>query len=142
MHSLDTRPSGIAVTGEPSEEARSNATEENRLLRALPADEYERLLPHLEPAELTAGQVLWQPDARIHSVYFPRTAVMSLLTPLEDEPPVEAATVGREGIVGTSVALGVRRTGVRVIAQISGLAARMEADRLADWLRTPDNSLL
>src|SRR5688572_25816597 len=76
-----------------------HAAEQNHLLRTLPADEYSRLLQHLESVELSAKTVLWRPEAPIHSVYFPRTAVMSLLTPLADKPAVEAATVGREGIV-------------------------------------------
>jgi CRP-like cAMP-binding protein len=115
----------------------AHAVEQNALLRALPADEYARLLPHLEPVELSHAQVLWRADAAIHSVYFPRTAVSSLLTPLADEKPVEAATVGREGFVGTPIVLGARATGVEAIAQIPGTAARLDASRLAEWLRAP-----
>ena len=115
----------------------AQATELNALLRALPAGEYARLLPHLEPVELSRGQVIWRAEAPIHSVYFPRTMVGSLLTPLEGEPPVEAATVGREGFLGTPVVLGVRTTTVQALAQIPGAAARLDAGRLAEWLRTP-----
>ena len=115
----------------------ARAAEQNALLRALPADEYARLLPHLEPVELGHAQVLWRADAPIHAVYFPRTAVASLLTPLADEKPVEAATVGREGFVGTPVVLGARTTTVEAIAQIPGTAARLDAGRLAEWLRAP-----
>jgi CRP-like cAMP-binding protein len=114
--------------------------EQNQLLRLLPADEYTRLRAHLEPVELSARQVLWQPDATIHSVYFPRTAVMSMLTPFVDEQAVEAATVGREGLLGTPVVLGVRVTNLSAIAQVPGTAARMEADRFADQLHGADGS--
>jgi CRP-like cAMP-binding protein len=141
MHSLYTPPSTVAHFDGPAPLGASHEAEENRLLRTLAAEEYERLLSHLEPVEVAAGQLLWQADARIHSVYFPRTCVLSLLTPLEEEQPVEAATIGREGMAGTSIALGVRATGVRAIAQIAGAAARMDAERLIDWLRTPDNAL-
>jgi CRP-like cAMP-binding protein len=116
----------------------AQATEQNALLRALPADEYARLLPHLEPVELGHAQVLWRAEAPIHSVYFPRTAVGSLLTPLADEKPVEAATVGREGFIGTAVVLGARTTTVEALAQIPGTAARLDAGRLAGWLRSPN----
>ncbi len=81
-------------------------TEHNRLLRALPATSYERLWPELEPVELSARQTLWESNAPIRSVYFPRTCVLSLLILLEDDGPVEAATVGREGMAGVPVALG------------------------------------
>ncbi len=139
MHSSEhATPAGHPA---PSSDGQSrhgaHAVERNALLRALPADEYARLLPHLEPVELGHAQVLWRAEAPIHAVYFPRTAVASLLTPLADEKPVEAATVGREGVVGTAVALGARTTTVEAIAQIPGAAARLDAGRLAAWLRAP-----
>jgi CRP-like cAMP-binding protein len=121
--------------------AEAHATEQNHLLRALPADEYALLLQHLESVELSAKLVLWRPEAPIHSVYFPRTAVMSLLTPLANQPAVEAATVGREGIVGTPVVLGVRTTGVQTVVQIAGTAGRMDADRFTDLLHAPNGAL-
>ena len=141
MHSLQPPHHAIENILTPLQPTESQSAEENRLLRALPAAEYAQLLMYLEPVELTSGQTLWQAEARILSVYFPRTCVLSLLKPLDDEPPVEAATIGREGMVGTSVALGVRATGVRAIAQVSGTAVRMDADRLVDWIGTPDNAL-
>jgi CRP-like cAMP-binding protein len=117
------------------------AVEENYLLRALPDDRYAELLPHLEPVELAARQVLWQPDTTIHSVYFPRSCVVSLLTPLSDEQPVEAATIGREGMVGTAVVLGVRVTNVRAIAQVAGMAARIDAERFVREINRADGAL-
>jgi CRP-like cAMP-binding protein len=116
----------------------AHAVEQNALLRALPADEYARLLPQLEPVELGHAQVLWRAGAPIHSVYFPRTMVGSLLPPLEGEKPVEAATVGREGFIGCPVVLGARATNVEAIAQIPGTAARLDAARLVEWLQAPD----
>jgi CRP-like cAMP-binding protein len=117
------------------------SVEENRLLRSLPADQYAEILPYLEPVELSSRQVIWQPDTTIHSLYFPRTCVLSLLTPLADESPVEAATVGREGMAGTPVVLGVRVTHVQAIAQVPGRAARMDAERFSTQLRQKDGVL-
>ena len=117
------------------------ASEENRLLRSLPADQYARLLPYLEPVELGNGHVLWQSNTTIHSVYFPRSCVVSLLTPLLNEPPVEAATVGREGIVGTPLVLGAFTTSAQALAQVAGTAARMDAERFATNLRRDDGAL-
>ena len=117
------------------------SVEENHLLRSLPADQYEEILPYLEPVELSSRQVLWQPDTIIHSLYFPRTCVVSLLTPLADELPVEAATVGREGMAGTPVVLGVRVAHVQAIAQVPGRAVRMDAERFSTQLRQGDGVL-
>jgi CRP-like cAMP-binding protein len=116
--------SGAATTGE-----------RNLLLGALPAEEYERLVPEFEPFEIAVGQVLWKPDTAIRSVYFPRTAVCSLLTPLSDEAPVEAATVGLEGFVGVPVVLGVAASTALAVGQVAGEALRLDADRLRAWLR-------
>ena len=118
-----------------------NVGEENRILQRLPPDQYAALLPYLEPVELNNRQVLWQPDATIHSVYFPRTCVLSLLTPLADEQPVEAATVGREGMAGTPVVLGVRVTNLQAITQVAGLAVRLDAERFTSHLRQADGAL-
>jgi CRP-like cAMP-binding protein len=115
--------------------------EQNRLLHALPAAEYLRLLPHLEPVQLSLKQVLWEPDAQIDSVYFPRTAVLSLLTPLANRIYVEAATVGCEGMAGTPVVLGVRDTSLQAIAQVPGTAARVDAECFSEWLRAEDGRL-
>jgi CRP-like cAMP-binding protein len=120
----------------------SDTAEQSRLLRALPAEEYARLLPRLEAVDLGLKQVLWQSDAPIRSVYFPRTAVMSLLTPLANGLVVEAATVGCEGMVGTPVALGARSTGVRAIVQIAGTAARLDAAAFVDCIRAMNCVLL
>jgi CRP-like cAMP-binding protein len=108
--------------------------ERNRLLRALSPAAYTALQPHLEPVEITAHQVLWPADGPIHGVYFPRTAVCSLLTPLADEAPVESATVGCEGLVGVPVVLGARTTHTQGITQVAGAAARVDAGRFRDWL--------
>jgi CRP-like cAMP-binding protein len=119
----------------------ARAAEENQILGALSDDEYERLLPSLEPMDLPARQVLWQPDATIHSLFFPRTCVVSLLTPLADDQPVEAATIGREGVAGTAVVLGARATSVQALVQVPGTAARLDAARFVSGLQYGDGAL-
>lgn len=118
-----------------------HAAERNRLLHGLSIAAYEQLAPHLEPTDLTAGQVLWEPDELIRVVYFPRTAVCSLVTPLSDEAPVESATVGCEGMVGAPVVLGAPVTHTRAITQIAGAAARVDAARFRDWLWEAEGAL-
>jgi len=119
----------------------AQAMEENRLLRSLPNDQYTQLLPYLEPVDVPAKQVLWHANATIHSLYFPRTCVMSLLTPLVDEQPVEAATIGREGMAGTPVVLGVRVTNAEAVAQVPGTAVRVDAERFMAHVRQGDGAL-
>jgi CRP-like cAMP-binding protein len=116
------------------------AQERNGLLRALSPEAYARLLPHLEPVDLGIGQVLWRPDEPIHAVYFPRTAVCSILTPLADEAPVESATVGREGMVGVPVVLDAPATHSQTLAQIAGAAARVDAAHFRAWLPVADGA--
>ena len=108
--------------------------EANRLLAALPEQSYERLSPHLEPVELAHGQIIWKPGEPIRSVYFPRTCVLSALVVLEEDAPVEAATIGREGMLGVPVVLGATNSNLKVPAQVPGEAARMDAKRFAQAL--------
>jgi CRP-like cAMP-binding protein len=103
------------------------ATERNRLLRALDPSVYARIMDELEPLELTRKQTLWLSGSPIRSVYFPRTTVVSLVVPAGDDRPVEAATTGNEGFVGVSLALGIASTTIVAFAQVAGSALRMPA---------------
>jgi CRP-like cAMP-binding protein len=102
---------------------------ENRLLAALLPEEYERLAPHLEPVSLSLGQTLFMPDEQIQYVHFLTTAVVSLLTDLEDGTGMEVGLVGCEGIVGISAILGGSETKVATV-QASGMSHRLRADKL------------
>ena len=105
----------------------SQATERNRLLRSLAPSVYALVMEELEPLELARKQMLWPSGSPIRSVYFPRTAVVSLIVPSSDDRPVEAATTGNEGFVGVSVALGVASTTIVALVQVAGVALRMPA---------------
>jgi CRP-like cAMP-binding protein len=100
----------------------------NRLLAALPRREYGRLLPHLESVPLPSRAVLHQPDEPIRHVYFPTGGVVSLLTSLEGGRGVEVGVVGREGMAGLAVFLGVEGTPARAVVQVPGEALRMRAE--------------
>jgi CRP-like cAMP-binding protein len=71
-------------------------------------------------------------------VYFPRSAVFSVLTPLQRHSPVESATVGYEGIIGVPIVLGVGASHSLAVVQIDGDAARVEASRFRDWFAEQD----
>jgi CRP-like cAMP-binding protein len=77
----------------------------NRLLAALPADDYARILPSLTVLPLKLKTILHKPGESIRDVYFPGGGFLSMLTVLEDGSMVEIATVGREGMVGISAVL-------------------------------------
>jgi CRP-like cAMP-binding protein len=97
----------------------------NRLLAALPRKEYQRLLTGLEPVTLTFGEVLYEPEKPIRHVYFPCDSLVSLLTLVEGHMALEIGLVGREGMLGIPVALGINNSPVRALVQGTGTALRM-----------------
>ncbi|MDT7807568.1 MAG: hypothetical protein QOJ70_1381 [Acidobacteriota bacterium] len=104
---------------------------ENRLLAALSAGERERLAPHLEPVTLSLSEVLFRPDERLRHVHFPISAIVSLLTSLEDGTGMEVGLVGREGMIGISAFLGGNETKVATV-QATGECLRLEAGKLRE----------
>jgi CRP-like cAMP-binding protein len=107
---------------------------ENRLLVALPRDEYDRLLPHLEKASLALRDILYEAHGLITHVYFPLTGVVSLVI-MDGGSSLEVGLIGNEGMVGTPVFLGADRSPTRAIAQIQGEALRMEAKVFQNEMR-------
>jgi len=99
----------------------------NRLLAALPRKSYLRLLPGLVPVELGFGEVLYEPGKPIKDVYFPSQSLVSLLTLVEGHLALEVGLVGREGMVGVPLALGIDASPVRALVQGAGPALRMNA---------------
>jgi hypothetical protein len=98
---------------------------ENQLLDALPAAEYERLLPLLSTVFLDTRTVLFEAGEPIENVDFPRNCVVSLLAPLNNAS-VEVATVGNEGIVGVPLLRG-GALGFRAVCSVAGWSDRMDA---------------
>ena len=85
---------------------RSQVAPENKLLAALSAKCYKRLLPDLEAVELPLGRILYTPKQLIKFAYFPRRAAVSMVNIFEDGSMVEVGIVGREGMVGISLLSG------------------------------------
>lgn len=83
----------------------SDGRPNNRLLAALPADDFLRLLPHLKTVPSRLKQVVHKEGERIEHVYFPNGGVFSVTTPLLDGRSVEVATVGDEGMLGAETFL-------------------------------------
>jgi CRP-like cAMP-binding protein len=103
---------------------------QNHLLDALPANDYERVASHLELIPLKLGDVLYESGDRLRYVYFPTTAIISLLYVMEDGASAEIAIVGNEGILGISLFMGGDTTPSRAVVQSAGHGFRLKADLL------------
>ncbi|HEY6146996.1 MAG TPA: Crp/Fnr family transcriptional regulator [Thermoanaerobaculia bacterium] len=101
----------------------------NLLLEALPPQSRSRLRHLLSPVTLTRGETLHEPGGPVPFVYFPLTAVVSVVTRMVNGETVESATVGNEGMVGIPVFLSAGPT-VEAFVQIAGNALRMDARQL------------
>ncbi|KQP23498.1 Crp/Fnr family transcriptional regulator [Pseudorhodoferax sp. Leaf267] len=108
---------------------RNDATR-NQLLAALPQEVLERWLPHLEVADLPLGRVLYESGGLMTHVYFPTTAIVSLLYVLESGASAEIAVVGHEGIVGISLFMGGNSTSSRALVQSAGVGFRLGAAQM------------
>jgi CRP-like cAMP-binding protein len=102
----------------------------NHLVAALPADDFARWLPLLEPVELQLGQVLYESGATQSHAYFPTTAIVSLLYVTVEGQSAEMAVVGNDGVVGIALFMGGNTTPNRAVVQSAGLAYRMKAQSL------------
>jgi CRP-like cAMP-binding protein len=104
----------------------------NRLLAALPAEGYDRLLPHLEDVSFSLGEVVYESGAQMRHVYFPTTSHISLLYTMIDGSTAEMGLVGNEGVVGIALFMGGETTPNRAMVQGGGGACRMKANAMLD----------
>jgi CRP-like cAMP-binding protein len=100
----------------------------NRLLAGLSAEEYNRIEPDLELVPLAFGKVIYQFKAPIEHVYFPEAGVLSMVGIAGDENLIEVGLLGREGLSGLPLFLGVPNSANRVIVQGEGTARRIKAE--------------
>lgn len=99
----------------------------NHLLAALPQLEYERMLPKLEETALVYDTGIYKLHDTISDVYFPNSGIISLLAAVDESSTTEVGIVGREGMVGLPVFLGVKISRVRAVVQGTGVALKMNA---------------
>jgi CRP-like cAMP-binding protein len=100
------------------------------LLAALPNAELQRWLPQLESVVMPLGQVLYESGATLSHVYFPTTAIVSLLYVMENGASAEIAVVGNEGIIGISLFMGGESTSSRAVVQSAGTGFRLKAQMM------------
>jgi CRP-like cAMP-binding protein len=99
----------------------------NELLAALPPDVLLRWQPHLEWSDMPLGQVLYMSGDAPQHVFFPTTAIVSLLYVSEGGSTSEIAVVGREGLVGVSIFMGGGSTPSRAVVQSAGRGLRLSS---------------
>ncbi|ANB76197.1 Crp/Fnr family transcriptional regulator [Paraburkholderia phytofirmans] len=104
-----------------------NQPHDNHLLAVLPEAEWVRIGPHVVQVDMPLGQVVYESGDRLDHVYFPSTAIVSLLYVMEDGASGEIAIVGNEGVVGIALFMGGDTTPSRAVVQSAGKAYRLEA---------------
>lgn len=107
--------------------ANQNHALKNYLLAALPADELVRVKSKLESVSFKLGEVLYESGDKMDYVYFPTTAIISMLYIMENGATAEIGVVGNDGLVGIALFMGGDTTTSRAIVQSSGEAYRMKA---------------
>jgi CRP-like cAMP-binding protein len=116
----------MAVLARPSEPV------ENRLLAALPPDEYERLLPNLQQVSFSLGEVVYEFGGHLVYVFFPTTSIVSLLYTMENGSSAEMGLTGNDGVVGIALFMGGGTMPNRAVVQSAGAAIRLKAKVLQD----------
>jgi CRP-like cAMP-binding protein len=101
---------------------------DNLLLARLPDRDRRHLLARCTPVELVLADVLYEAGARIRHVYFPTGGFVSLVTPISGHDRLEVGLVGNEGLLGTSIVLGVDTSPTLALVQGAGPALQMEVD--------------
>ena len=104
----------------------------NHLLAAFPAGEWQRCLPQLERVNMPLGLVVYESGGTMEHVYFPTTAIVSLLYVMKNGASAEIAVVGNEGIVGISLFMGGESTPSRAVVQSAGQGYRLMAQGVKD----------
>jgi len=115
-----------------SASVRIDAFSENRLLAEIPDDDYERLLPSLQQVEFSLGEVVYEFGGKLDYVYFPTTAIVSLLYTMENGASAEMGLTGNDGVVGIALFMGGGTMPNRAVVQSAGAAVRMRAKVLQD----------
>jgi len=104
---------------------------QNHLLAALPAAEFERLDADLELVPMALGEILYEPGEQMRYAYFPTTAIVSLHYVMESGASAETAGVGNEGVVGIALFMGGETTPSSAVVQTAGYGYRLESR----WLK-------
>jgi CRP-like cAMP-binding protein len=122
-----------------SKSSPSRFSGQNRILAALPHQDYEHLLPALKRVRLDSGAVLCEIGDVMRQAYFPLSGIISLLSITEDGSTIEVAAVGNEGMIGLPLILGSSMTPYRVLVQLTTDVLKIAPDALAREFRSGGN---
>jgi CRP-like cAMP-binding protein len=111
----------------------------NVILLSLPDDEFQFIRPHLEAIDLPQYQILHEPGERLDYGYFINDGMTSLVVITKDGRSVEVGIVGREGMVGMPLIVGMQRGLWRGIMQIAGSGVRLRSEILEEMLLVSPN---
>jgi len=102
----------------------------NHLLAALPKEEFVRLEPHLEFVSLPLGKAIYEAGDKMTHIYFPTTAIISMLYIMENGGTAEIGIAGNNGLIGSALFMGSESTSSRAVVQSTGDAIRIKAKPL------------
>lgn len=110
----------------------SNPPQSNRLLSALPEQDYQRLRPNLEPVSLSAGKILYHAGEAIEHAYFLTSGMISLVATAENGSAVAVAMTGNEGLIGIPTLLSINSAPYQLTVQLQAHALKIRGDRLKE----------
>jgi CRP-like cAMP-binding protein len=135
------RPVKLAPLNPGSRSDAAGKAVNNVILLSLPDEEYNLLRPHLEPIDLPQYKILHEPGEKIDFTYFLSEGMTSLVALSGDGRSVEVGIVGKEGMVGMPLMVGLRRATFRAIMQVPGSGSRIRSEVFQDVLRRDASTL-
>ena len=131
---MKSKPLQVVQSGE-----RTNADGKpvsNLILLSISDSDYGSLRPYLEYVSLPNHLILHEGGAKLRSAYFPNRGLISLVVVMTDGRTAEAGIVGNEGFTGTPSAVGLRRSPLQAVVQITGDGFRVEVATLQGILES------
>src|ERR1700690_2521281 len=130
-------PHNGRIHSQPSERTNTAGKQvSNTILLSIADSDYRSLRPHLEYVSLPNHLVLHEAGGKLDFAYFPNWGLISLVVVMKDGKTVEAGIVGNEGFTGTPAAVGLSRSPLQVVVQITGDGFRVEIAALQNILET------
>ena len=100
----------------------------NKILTGLRDAEFKRLMPHLQPVSLSAGERLAEPGETIRFIYFPESSVLSCQAEMRDGKSTEVGMIGFEGMAGVTAITGSLPAVHSLSVSVGGSALRVSTE--------------
>lgn len=115
--------------------------ERNAIIETLSYKDTPRFETLCDTTALSQGDILCEPDQELEAVYFPVSGVISLGISVDKQPPLELGMIGRDGMLGATLSLGMLTAPMRAVVQVAGTALVMPASQFQQELRTKSRLL-